>query len=67
MSQSASTRQTDREHCRAKNKKQIAAEMGISVRTLRRRLQAFQLEVPRGLISPVKQREIRDQLGWKEE
>lgn len=48
----------------AKNKKQLAAEMGISLRTLQRRLKSTGVNVPRGLISPSQQKEIWERLGW---
>ncbi|MCC6459906.1 MAG: hypothetical protein IT260_05530 [Saprospiraceae bacterium] len=49
----------------AKNKKQIAAEMGISLRTLQRRLKDVDMDVPRGLICPKTQRSILERLGWE--
>lgn len=51
---------------KAKNKKQMADEFGLSLRTFQRRLKELDLEIPRGLISPEKQQEICDKLGWRE-
>lgn len=51
---------------KAKNKKQMAEEFGLSLRTFQRRLKEVDLEIPRGLISPEKQKEICDKLGWRE-
>lgn len=51
---------------KAKNKKQLAEELGLSLRTFQRRLKEADLEIPRGLISPEKQREICQTLGWHE-
>lgn len=48
-----------------KNKKQIANEMGLSLRTFQRRLEQASLEVPRGLVSPEAQDEIYQKLGWR--
>ena len=49
---------------KAKNKKQIAEEMGIHPNTLSRHLKSVGLHVPRGFISPKQQEEIYDKLGW---
>ncbi len=49
---------------KAKNKKQLADEFGLSLRTFQRRLKEANLEIPRGLISPEKQIEICNKLGW---
>lgn len=51
---------------KATNKKQLAEEFGFSLRTFQRRLKEVDLEVPRGLISPEKKREICQKLGWHE-
>lgn len=51
---------------KAKNKKQLAEEMGFSLRTFQRRLKDADLEIPRGLICPEKQREIGEKLGWQD-
>lgn len=48
----------------AKTKKQLSKEMGFSLRTFQRRLKEANVEVPRGLISPEKQFEIYQKLGW---
>ena len=45
-------------------KKEIAANLGISISTLQRKLNAINLEVPRGLICPLKQKEIYLALGY---
>ena len=50
---------------KARFKKEIAEEMGYSVRTLQRRLKEAGIEIPRGLISPEKQLEIFQTLGWE--
>jgi len=47
-------------------KKEMAAKMGISESTLRRRLKHAGLSVERGLIPPGKQVEVLDALGWRE-
>ena len=51
---------------KAKNKKQIAEELGIHPNTLARRLKDAGLHVPRGFISPQQQHEIYEILGWCE-
>jgi len=48
------------------NKKQLAELMGISLSTLKRQLKSANLTIKRGLISPVKQVEIYQTLGWAE-
>ena len=47
-----------------KTKHQIAQDLGISLRTLQRWLKKSNLQVPRGLICPQKQKEIKDTLGY---
>ena len=49
---------------KARYKKEIAEEMGLTLRTFQRRLDDANIAVPRGLICPEKQKEIYDQLGW---
>jgi hypothetical protein len=56
---------TDRQPTQAKNKKQLAEEMGLSMRTFQRRLDDADLDVPRGLIGPDQQVEIFERLGWR--
>ena len=51
---------------KAKNKKQLAEEFGMSLRTLQRRLKANHLDVPRGLINPELQNRIKNELGWED-
>lgn len=51
---------------KARYKKEIAEEMGMSLRTFQRRLDDNNLEVPRGLICPEKQKEIFHSLGWSD-
>jgi len=51
---------------KAKNKKQIAKEMGIHPNTFSRRLKNAGLCVPRGVISPRQQQEILRRLRWGE-
>ena len=48
------------------NKKQMADLMGVSLSTLKRHLKSANLDVKRGLISPLKQVEIYQNLGWAE-
>ncbi|MEO6760115.1 MAG: hypothetical protein ABIO24_11730 [Saprospiraceae bacterium] len=48
------------------NKKQMAELMGVSLSTLKRQLKTADLSVKRGLISPIKQTEIFQSLGWAE-
>lgn len=45
-------------------KKELAAEYGISVRTLYRRLQKAGIELDRNLITHKKRLEIIKKLGW---
>jgi len=47
-----------------KTKNQIAQELGISLRTLQRWIKKSNLHVPRGLVSPQKQKEILEKLGY---
>ncbi len=47
-----------------KTKHQIAQELGISLRTLQRWIKKSDIEVPRGLISPLKQTEIFEKFGF---
>ncbi len=47
-----------------KTKHQIAQDLGISLRTLQRWIKKSDLEVPRGLVCPQKQKEIKDTLGY---
>ena len=49
---------------KAKNKKQIAEELGIHPNTLTRRLKDVGLHIPRGFVSPQLQQEIYRRLGW---
>jgi len=49
-----------------KTKSQIAQELGISLRTLQRWIKKTDLEVPRGLVSPEKQKELIEKLGYSE-
>lgn len=44
-------------------RKQLAFEIGLDHKTLRKRIKESGLELPKGLISPVKAREIRIKLG----
>jgi len=48
-----------------KTKHQIAQDLGISLRTLQRWIKKSDLQVPRGLVCPNKQKEIKDTLGYK--
>ncbi|MEM9544834.1 MAG: helix-turn-helix domain-containing protein [Bacteroidota bacterium] len=48
----------------SKTKYQIAQELGVSLRTLQRWIKKSDIEVPRGLVSPQKQNEIFEKLGY---
>jgi len=48
-----------------KTKQQIAADLGISLRTLQRWIRKSQIQVPRGLVSPKKQVEIFKTFGYE--
>lgn len=50
-----------------KTKNQIAQDLGISLRTLQRWIKKWNLEVPRGLVCPQKQEEIKRKLGYTSE
>lgn len=52
---------------KARFKKEIADEMGYSIRTFQRRLKEARVSIPRGLVSPEKQQEIFLKLGWNAE
>ena len=47
-----------------KTKYEIAQDLGISLRTLQRWIKKSGLIVPRGLICPKKQQEIRETFGY---
>ncbi len=51
---------------KARFKKEIADEMGYSIRTFQRRLKEARVSIPRGLVSPEKQQEIFLKLGWQQ-
>lgn len=44
-------------------RKQLAFEIGLDHKTLLKRIKESGLELPKGLISPAKTREIREKLG----
>lgn len=46
-----------------KSREQIAREYGIDVRTLRRRLKRYDLEIPKGFLTPKVQRLIYETFG----
>lgn len=48
---------------KARFKKEIADELGYSIRTFQRRLKEAQISIPRGLVSPELQQEIMEKLG----
>jgi hypothetical protein len=48
-----------------KTKQQIAAEKGIHIHTLQRKLARLGISIPRGLISPEMQQQIDQALGWE--
>lgn len=47
-----------------KTKNQIAQDLGISLRTLQRWIKKSDMNVPRGLVCPKKQEEIRSTFGY---
>lgn len=47
-----------------KTKSQIAMDLGISLRTLQRWIKKSELNVPRGLVCPNKQKEIQEAFGF---
>jgi len=47
-----------------KTKQQIAQELGISLRTLQRWIGKSDIHVPRGLVTPQKQKEIFREFGY---
>lgn len=47
-----------------KYKKELAKEMGISINTLKRRLDKSGLKIPRGYISPDVLQMIYEKIGW---
>ena len=51
----------------AKTKSQIAKQLGLSLRTLQRRLTRLDLKVPRGLLTKEQQTEILLKLGFSNE
>ncbi|MBV6428340.1 MAG: hypothetical protein KIPDCIKN_02867 [Haliscomenobacter sp.] len=50
-----------------RTKKELAKCLGISMSTLKRWLKKKELTVPRGLIPPIKVKEILKKLGYEEE
>jgi predicted transcriptional regulator len=49
-----------------KTKAQLAEELNISLSTLQRWLKKLSINVPRGLISPIKQKELISLLGFEQ-
>ena len=47
-----------------RNRKEFAEMLGISTRTLERKLNDAQIELPKGLLSPKDQLMIREALGF---
>ena len=47
-----------------RNRKEFAAMIGISARTLVRKLNDVQIELPKGLLSPKDQLMIREAVGF---
>jgi AraC-like DNA-binding protein len=47
-----------------KTRQELANDLGISARTLSRRLKLFSIKIPKGLISPENQEEILNKLGY---
>ncbi len=50
-----------------KTKKELAQDLGVSMRTFQRHLSNTNLNIPRGLISPKQQVEIYQALGFSVE
>jgi len=48
---------------RFKSKTELATELGISLSTLQRKIKNYNLNVPRGLISPIAQEFIKERLN----
>lgn len=66
MIQTSQNRFQSQETPKAKYKKELALEMGLSLRTFQRRLVDAGIEIPRGLISPDEQKFIYKKLGWRD-
>jgi hypothetical protein len=49
-----------------RNQKEFAVDLGINDRTLRRKLAAANIKLPKGLLSPETQQMIRRALGFSE-
>jgi transcriptional antiterminator len=49
-----------------RNQKEFATSLGITDRTLRRKLTAANITLPKGLLSPETQQMIRKALGFNE-
>jgi hypothetical protein len=49
---------------KAKFKKELANELGFSLKTFQRRLKDANIEIPRGLVCPLLQNEIFEKLGF---
>ena len=47
-----------------RNRKEFAEKLGISTRTLERKLNEAQIELPKGLLSPKDQLMIKEVLGF---
>lgn len=47
-----------------RNRKEFAEKLGISTRTLERKLKDAQIELPKGLLSPKDQSTIKEVLGF---
>lgn len=47
-----------------KPRKALAAELGIATRTFERKIKDAQITIPKGLLSPQTQKNIRDLLGF---
>lgn len=48
---------------KAKFKKELANELGLSIKTFQRKLHQLGIEVPRGLVTPQQQYEIYQKMG----
>ncbi len=64
MIQSDPNQYNSGELSKAKYKKELARDMGLSMRTFQRRLKEAGIEIQRGLIAPDVQESILKKLGW---
>lgn len=50
---------------KTKTRQELAIEMGICPKTLNRWLKKYQIEIPNGLLTPLQQQKIKEQLGFE--